>query len=56
MFDLAEIDKIRDAFKVRRKEHTLQARQEIWDAPLIFGMILLLIFTEWIVRKIVRLV
>lgn len=33
-----------------------QDRQELWDAPLLWGLLLLLIFVEWVLRKRNRMV
>jgi hypothetical protein len=56
VFDLAEADRAADAFTVRKVARTLEDRQEIWNAPLIFGSILLAIFMEWVLRKKYRMV
>jgi hypothetical protein len=53
---LADFAKLPDSFAVGRVERVLQDRQEIWDAPILFSLILLLIFAEWIIRKRARLV
>ncbi len=56
VFDLADARHAADAFKVHKVARTLEDRQEIWDAPLIFSTMLAALFLEWIVRKRVRLV
>jgi hypothetical protein len=56
VFDLTEVDKIPAAFKVRKVARVLEDRQEIWNAPIIWGGILLAIFTEWVLRKKFRMV
>jgi hypothetical protein len=56
VFELADAQKAADAFKIRRVSRTLEERQEVWDAPLIFITMLAALFVEWIVRKKVRLV
>ena len=35
---------------------TLETRDELWDAPLIFAAIVLGLTAEWILRKIFRMV
>ena len=47
---------IAEAFKIGRIGRMLEHRQEIWDAPVIFGLIFVLLCVEWIVRKRVRLI
>lgn len=56
VFDLAEIDQIPDAFKIKRVAHVLEDRQPIFNAPLLFGLILFVLFTEWVLRKKCRLI
>ena len=55
-FDLARRGEIAEAFKIGRIGRMLEHRQEIWDAPVIFGLIFVLLCVEWIVRKRVRLI
>jgi hypothetical protein len=56
VFTLADAAAIPDAFKIHRVARTLEDRQEIWDAPVIYGTMLTALILEWIVRKRVRLV
>jgi hypothetical protein len=56
VFDLADANRAADAFTVHKVARTLEDRQEIWNAPLIFGCILLAIFMEWVLRKKYRMV
>ena len=56
MFDPSQADAIAAAFRVRQVARTLEDRQEIWNAPLIFGCVLLAIFMEWVLRKKYRMV
>ncbi len=55
-FDMSQLEKIPDAFKIKRVGRVLEDRQEVWNAPLLFGVMLLAITVEWLVRKRVRLV
>jgi hypothetical protein len=34
----------------------LEDRQEIWDAPLLYGTLIVALILEWVIRKRVRLV
>jgi hypothetical protein len=56
VFDLSEGALVPDAFKTRRVARTLEDRQEIWDAPLLWGVVLCSIVLEWVLRKRLRLV
>lgn len=56
VFDLHEIEDIAGAFAIGRVALTHQDRQELWDAPIFFGTLLLLLFLEWVLRKRHRLV
>jgi len=56
VFDLSEIDQVPGAFKIGRIAHMLEDRQPIFNAPLLFGFILLCLFIEWIWRKKCRLI
>jgi hypothetical protein len=56
VFDLSDANRAADAFKVRKVARTLEDRQEVWNAPIIFGSILLAIFMEWVLRKKYRMV
>jgi len=50
-FSLADIDRIPDAFKVKQVERVLQYRDEMWDAPILFGGFVSLVTLEWLLRK-----
>ncbi len=56
VFDLADSAKLADAFNIHRVARTLEDRQEIWDAPILYGLIITAIITEWILRKKLQLV
>ena len=56
VFNIAEADQIPAAFKIKRIAHVLEDRQPIFNAPLLFGFVLLCLFVEWILRKKCRLV
>lgn len=56
VFDLTQANQLPAAFHVRKVARVLEDRQEIWHAPLIWGGILLAIFTEWVLRKKFRMV
>ena len=56
VFDLSEIDQIPAAFKIKRIARVLEDRQPIFNAPLLFGFVLLCLFLEWVLRKKCRLI
>ena len=56
VFDLADADKVADAFAVKRVARLLEDRQELWHAPLLFGGVLAALFLEWVLRKRYRMV
>ena len=48
---LAEVDRVPAAFSVRQVERVLEYRDEVWDAPLLAGLVLLFLTVEWVLRK-----
>ena len=56
VFALTDAASVADAFKTHRVGRTLEDRQEIWSAPVLWGLVISALFLEWIVRKRVRLV
>lgn len=51
VFTLANASSIPSAFKVREVERVLEFRDEVWDAPLLFGAVIILLTVEWLLRK-----
>lgn len=43
------------AIRIREVERIREFRDEIWDAPLFFGGLVLLLTTEWVLRKMYRM-
>ena len=56
VFDMGQGASIPAAFKVAQVARTLEDRQEVWNAPILFGVILLALFGEWVLRKKFRMV
>ena len=56
VFQLDQLDRVAAAFKTKRVGRTLEDRQEVWDAPVIYATIIAAILAEWILRKRMRLV
>ncbi len=56
VFGLDEIDQIPDAFKIKRVARVLEDSKPIFNAPVLFGFVLLCLFVEWVLRKKCRLI
>lgn len=56
VFDLSEAAGLPQAFTTGLVTKRLEDRNEIWSAPLLFGLLLLTLSLEWIVRKRCQLV
>lgn len=52
---LADYGQIPDAFKIKQVGRLLEYRDELWDAPLIFGTLMILLTLEWLLRKKLRM-
>jgi hypothetical protein len=55
VFALADYDKLPEAFKVAEVYRQLEYRDEMWDAPIIFGGLMLFLTLEWLLRKRARM-
>jgi hypothetical protein len=51
VFGLSNVHDLADAFTIRKVSRVLEDRQEIWDAPAIYGTVLLALVVEWVLRK-----
>jgi hypothetical protein len=56
VFELSQAGQLDAAIPMREVTRTIETRDELWDAPLIFSTIVLAITAEWILRKIFRLI
>ncbi len=56
VFDLAEVQRLDDAISMREVTRTLENRDELWDAPILYVTIVLSLTLEWVLRKIYRMV
>jgi hypothetical protein len=56
VFDFTTIDQLDDAIAMREVNQTLEDREELWDAPLLYATIVLGLTAEWILRKIFRMI
>ncbi|HVW36419.1 MAG TPA: hypothetical protein VHB99_03905, partial [Pirellulales bacterium] len=48
---IAERDKLPGAFRTHQVTRTLEYRDEVWDAPILCGGIMLFLTLEWLLRK-----
>jgi hypothetical protein len=56
VFDLADAAGIDEAIRMREVTRTLENRDELWDAPILYITIVLSLTLEWVLRKIYRMV
>ena len=56
VLDATQIRQLGDAFTIGEVTKVLEDRQEIWDAPLLWVGLFLLLVMEWVIRKRVRLI
>jgi hypothetical protein len=56
VFDFTTVDQLDDAIATREVTQTLEDREELWDAPLLYATIVLGLTAEWVLRKIFRMV
>ncbi|REK08605.1 MAG: VWA domain-containing protein [Planctomycetota bacterium] len=55
VFSLVDYEQVPDAFDVKQVGRQLEYRDELWDAPIIFGSLMLLLTLEWVLRKRARM-
>jgi len=56
VFELVDVNRLDDAITMREVTRTLETRDELWDAPLLYGTIVLALTVEWVLRKLYRMV
>jgi hypothetical protein len=56
VFELSEVEKLDAAIPMREVTRTIETRDELWDAPLLYGIIVLSLTVEWVLRKLARMV
>lgn len=56
VLDIAEVSKLDESIPMREVTRTIEQRDELWDAPFLYAIIILGLTTEWISRKIFRMV
>ena len=56
VLDATKVKQLAEAFKIGEVTRVLEDRQEIWDAPILWVGLFLLLVMEWVIRKRVRLI
>ncbi|MCA9214291.1 MAG: VWA domain-containing protein [Planctomycetales bacterium] len=56
VYELHELDRLAAGFDIGKIEKLQEDRNEIWNAPVFFGFILVAITAEWLIRKRYQLV
>jgi hypothetical protein len=56
VFELADVGRLDDAIPMREVTRTLENRDELWDAPLLYAVIVLGLTGEWVLRKLSKMV
>jgi hypothetical protein len=56
VFDVPQVSQLDEAIPMREVTRTIETRDELWDAPLLFAVIILGLTAEWVLRKLFRMV
>jgi hypothetical protein len=56
VFDFTAVDQLDDAIAMRAVTKTLEDREELWDAPILYATIVLGLTAEWVLRKVYRMI
>jgi hypothetical protein len=56
VFELSDVGQLDDAIPMREVTRTLETRDELWDAPLLYATIIASLTVEWVLRKLFRMV
>jgi hypothetical protein len=56
VFELTDLGELDEAVAMREVTRTLEDREELWDAPLLFSTVILGLTAEWVLRKLFRMV
>ena len=56
VLDATQVSQLADTFRIGEVTRVLEDRQEIWDAPLVWVGLFVLLVAEWVIRKRVRLI
>ena len=56
VFDVPQVGRLDDAIPMREVTRTIETRDELWDAPILYAVIVLGLTSEWVLRKLFRMV
>ncbi|WP_169977233.1 VWA domain-containing protein [Tautonia rosea] len=56
VIELTDLDRLDQLISMREVTRTLETRQELWNAPLLAALLMIALTSEWIVRKLVRMI
>jgi hypothetical protein len=56
VLNVPELDKLDSVIPTREVTRTIEQRDELWDAPLLYSIIVLGLTAEWVARKMFRMV
>jgi hypothetical protein len=56
VLDLVDVKKLDESLTMREVTRTLESRDELWDAPVLFAIIVISLTVEWVLRKVYRMV
>jgi hypothetical protein len=56
VFELGEVARLDEAIPMREVTRTIETRDELWDAPLLYSTIVLALTAEWVLRKKYRMI
>jgi hypothetical protein len=56
VFDVPQVGRLDEAIPMREVTRTIETRDELWDAPILCAVIILGLTSEWVLRKLFRMV
>jgi hypothetical protein len=56
VFDLTNLGDLDSAITTREVTRTFEDREELWDAPLLYSVVILGLTAEWVLRKLFRMI
>ena len=56
VFDLPGVNRLDESIPMREVTRTLEDRDELWDAPVLYAIIIIGLTSEWVLRKLFRMV
>jgi hypothetical protein len=56
VLELTDIEKLDESIPTREVTRTIETRDELWDAPILYITIIVSLTAEWVLRKVYRMV